>query len=159
MEADDILKYLLILLFLLPGLFSKNKKKTENRQQQPHETQYKYEDPFEDFKTFENDNVFSGERFEEKQNSAKKPAEYQQVNDFIPTNPTEEGISVFSQSQIEAALASIAKYESENKEIEQSKIKNDENDNKINDSNEFLNDFDMQQAVIYSEILSPKYSD
>ena len=157
MEIDDILKYLIIMLFLLPGLLGKKKKKDNNRQPPPYEQQYEYEDPFKDFKTFENDNVFSESDFEKTQNPAQVQTEYQYL-DSIPSTHEEEGISVFTQSQIQAALASIDKHESANSAIEQNEIKGYEADAEISDDNEFLNNFDIRQAVIYSEILSPKYS-
>ena len=159
METEDLLKYLLILLFVLPGLFTKKKKKDDNRRrpQQYEEQHYEYEDPFKDFKTFEDENVSSEDTFEQTQRYARTQTEFQDYNS-IPSTPSEEGVSVFSQSQIEAALASIAKYEFENNEIAQSGIQNAENHTEINGDNEFLNDFDAQKAVIYSEILSPKYS-
>jgi len=153
MEIDDILKLLVILLFLLPGLFAKKKKKDDNRQPPPYERKYEYEDPFKDFRTFENDNDFSENQFEKIQNPAKTQVEYE----YLSSIPSEEGVSAFTQSQIEAALASAAKYNMESDEIHD-EIKNIEDDAKISDNNDFLNNFDIQQAVIYSEILSPKYS-
>ncbi|MDR2652694.1 MAG: hypothetical protein LBC68_10360 [Prevotellaceae bacterium] len=149
MDTDDILKLLLIALFLLPGLLGRKKKKEED--QQPYETkQYEYEDPFEDFKNFENDDSFQEETFDPYQ--IPSPIQPQSI-DVIPQ---EEGSSVFTKEQIEAALASIAKQESTKDEISQNEIKGNENDTNTND-NEFIDDFDIRQALIYSEIIRPKY--
>ncbi|MDR1984546.1 MAG: hypothetical protein LBQ28_06975 [Prevotellaceae bacterium] len=149
MDTDDILKLLLLALFLIPGLFGKKKKKEENRQ--PRQTEYhEYEDPFKDFGSFENDD-FSEKQFEE----------YQAPNSIrtepIDIIPQHEGASIFTKEQIEAALASIAKQESKKNEIMQNEIQNNENDTNSNDDHDFLQDFEAQKALIYSEILTPKY--
>jgi hypothetical protein len=149
METDDILKLLLVALFLLPGLFGRKKKKEENHQQ--YDTrQYEYEDPFEDFKNFETDDSFQEETFE------TQPIPISIQSQTIDIIPQEEGSSVFTKEQIEAALASIAKKESDKDEILQNEITDIENDAETN-NNEFLRDFDVRQALIYSEIISPKY--
>ncbi|MDR1553405.1 MAG: hypothetical protein LBS69_08090 [Prevotellaceae bacterium] len=149
MDTDDILKLLLIALFLLPGLFGRKKKKEENHQ--PYEPkQYEYEDPFEDFKHFENDDYYQEKTFE------TQPIPNPMQPQSIDVIPQEEGSSVFTKEQIEAALASIAKQESGNNDISQNEITGSENDTTAND-NDFLYDFDVRQAMIYSEILNPKY--
>ncbi|MDR0754958.1 MAG: hypothetical protein LBF04_06180 [Prevotellaceae bacterium] len=151
MDTDDILKLLLIALFLLPGLFGRKKKKEEN--QQPYANkQYEYEDPFEDFKSFEDDDSFQEETFE----TQRIPSPVQLPLPAIDVIPQEEGSSVFTKEQIEAALASIAKQESHKDEISQNEITDKEDDAKNNNS-EFLRDFDVRQALIYAEIINPKY--
>ena len=145
MEVDDLLKLLLIALFLLPGLLGRKKKKEEN--QQPYDTkQYEYEDPFKDFKEFENEDDSYEETFE------THTVQYQPIDAI----PQEEGTSVFTKEQIEAALASIARQETNKDEISQNEIRGIENET-TTDNNNFLDDFDEQQALIYSEIISPKY--
>ncbi|MDR1348908.1 MAG: hypothetical protein LBJ63_10895 [Prevotellaceae bacterium] len=153
MDIDDILKLLLIALFLLPGFFAKKKKRENNQQQQPPQ-RYEYEDPYNDFKTFESEDDFIGkteEKFEEKQS----PFHYKPAPAEL--TPEQEGSSVFTKEQIEAALASIAKQEKENDEISQNEITDNETDVNINADNEFLQDFDVRHAMIYSEIIKAKY--
>jgi hypothetical protein len=146
MEGEDLLKILLIALFLLPGLLGKKKKKEENHQ--PYDTRkYEYEDPFKDF---ENDDYSYEETFETQ--PVSKPVQYQSI-DVIPQ---EEGSSVFTKEQIAAALASIARQEANQDDISQNEIRGIENEIKT-DNNKFLDDFDAQKALIYSEIISPKY--
>ncbi|MDR0754276.1 MAG: hypothetical protein LBF04_02695 [Prevotellaceae bacterium] len=148
MDTDDILKLLLIALFLIPGLFGRKKKKEENHQ--PYETkQYEYEDPFEDFKNFEDDDSFQEETL------VPPPIPNMMRSQSIDVIPHEEGTSVFTKEQIEAALASIARQESNNDEISQNEITDKEDDTKNNA--EFLHDFDLRQALIYSEIVNSKY--
>ncbi|MDR3226839.1 MAG: hypothetical protein LBT56_04115 [Prevotellaceae bacterium] len=148
MEIEDILKLLVVALFLIPGLFGKKKKKEDTRRQQPTEVR-EYDDPFKDFETFERDDDFR-EEYEMQQNPVNV---HTQTIDIIPE---EEGTSVFAQSQIEKALALIAKQESSNNEISQNEIHGVETDADT-DNNDFLTDFDARQALIYSEIFNSKY--
>ncbi|MDR2292072.1 MAG: hypothetical protein LBE11_01180 [Prevotellaceae bacterium] len=148
MDTDDILKLLLIALFLLPGLLGKRKKKEENQQSYDTE-QYEYEDPFKDFKNFDDDDSFSEKTFETQQ----IPIPIQLPS--IDAISEEEGTSVFTKEQIEAALALIAKQESHNDEISQNEITDKEDNTKIN-NDELLSNFDARQAFIYAEIINSK---
>ncbi|MDR2065246.1 MAG: hypothetical protein LBP85_06030 [Prevotellaceae bacterium] len=149
METDDILKLLLIALFLLPGLFGRRKKKEENHQS--YDTpKYEYEDPFEDFKNFETNDYYEEKTFETQQGTSQVKLK------TIDVIPQEEGSPVFTKEQIEAALASIAEQEANGDEISQNEIKGLENTPDIN-NNEILRDFDLRQALIYSEIINLKY--
>ncbi|MDR3286172.1 MAG: hypothetical protein LBT27_01845, partial [Prevotellaceae bacterium] len=99
MEIEDILKLLVIALFLIPGLLGKKKKKEEPRQRQQQPAKVgDYDDPFKDFETFESDDDFR-EEYEMQQNPVKVHTK------TIDLSPEEEGTSVFAQSQIEKALA------------------------------------------------------
>ena len=140
MQVEDLLKLLVVALFLLPGLFGKKKKPTQtHKNPEPVE----YEDPFEDFD-------FDGEDdFEEEAPSV--------ATDSYDLSPEQEGTSVFAASEIEAALARIAQQNIQDDIISQDEIKNEEVSTNIDDQNDFLGDFNARQAVIYSEILTPKY--
>lgn len=151
MELEDILKYIFIALFFLPGLFAKKKKKQDSSQPNPYENRHELADPFEDFRTFNTEDTVADSAYEE----AYNPAPAQNTN--LDTVQAEEGTSVFSQKQIEAALASMANYEHEHNEIEKTAIKSADADI-ASEADHALADFDIQQAVIYSEILTPKYS-
>ncbi|MDR2126565.1 MAG: hypothetical protein LBP63_07035 [Prevotellaceae bacterium] len=149
MDTDDILKLLLIALFLLPGLFGRKKKKEEP--DQPYDTEhYEYEDPFKDFKNFENDDSYQENTFE------PAPIPNPILSQSVDVIPQEEGSSVFTKEQIEAALALIAQQEAGNDEISKNEIKGEDDSRTISD-NEFLINFDLRQALIYSEIICPKY--
>jgi hypothetical protein len=150
MDTDDILKLLLIALFLIPGLIGKKKKKTENYQDSNTE-HYEYKDPFKDFETFDSEDYFPQETFETSQVTGQIQSE------SIDVIPQEEGSSVFTKEQLEAALASIAKQELEKDEISQNEINGNENNTDTEADNEFLNDFNARQALIYSEIINLKY--
>ncbi|MDR0420528.1 MAG: hypothetical protein LBH30_03645 [Prevotellaceae bacterium] len=151
MDTDDILKLLLIALFILPGLFGRKKKKTEEYQHSDPEETYEYDDPFRDFETFDDESHFPQQTFE----TSQVPNQTQSNSfDIIPK---EEGSSVFTKEQIEAALASIARNESGNDEISQNEITDSTNDADMNSDNDFLYDFDARHALIYSEIIKPKY--
>ena len=138
MEIEDLLKLLVVALFLLPGLFGK-KKKTSQTTHEPVE----YKDPFEDF------DFDSEDDFEEEAPSV--------ATNSYDLSPEQEGTSVFATSEIEAALARIAQQNIQDNIISQDEIKNEEIATNIDDENDFLADFDARQALIYSEILTPKH--
>jgi hypothetical protein len=146
MQVEDILKLLLVALFLLPGLFGKKKKKTEPA---PNPEPLEYEDPFKDFRTFDREDEFEEDDFEE--------ASPQVVKDSYDLTPEQEGTSVFTPAQVEAALAIIAEQTVQDNTISQDEIKNEETNIDKGDENDFIADFNVRQALIYSEILKPKY--
>lgn len=155
MEFEDLFKVLLALLFILPGLFSGKKKKTEQKQTQfPQNTGN--DDPFKDFREILQDFKVETEAehddfFDE---AIDENTELESVKS-IDTLPSEEGQSVFQQEDIDAVLARLANMEAQNNVISDEEIKNSEigsNDDDI------LQDFDARKAVIYSEILTTKYN-